>query len=87
MTREKKELGNYRVVLDLSFPGEDSVNGHINKHLLEGAPYKLHLPTPLDLANIITKKGTGALLFKLDLAPAYRQLPSDPWDWPLLGIS
>ena len=68
MTREKKEPGNYRVVLDLSFPGCDSVNGHINKHLLEGAPYKLHLPTPLDLAELITQIGPGALLFKLDLA-------------------
>ena len=87
MTREKKEPGNFRVILDLSFPTGDSVNGHINKNLLEGAPYKLHLPTALDFANIITKKGKGALLFKLDLARAYRQLPSDPWDWPLLGIS
>ena len=26
-------------------------------------------------------------MFKVDLARAYRQLPSDPWDWPLLGIS
>ena len=25
-------------------------------------------------------------LFKLDLARAYRQLPSDPLDWPLLGV-
>ena len=87
MTREKKEPGCFRVVLDLSFPCEDSVNGHIDKHLLEGAPYKLHLPNPLHLANIITQKGKGALLFKLDLARVYRQLPSDPWDWPLLGIS
>ena len=26
-------------------------------------------------------------MFKVDLARAYRQLPSDPWDWPLLGFS
>ena len=67
MTRQKKELGNYRV--DLFFPGEDSVNGHINKRPVEGAPYKLHLPTPLDLSNLI---------FKLNLAQAYHQLLSDP---------
>ena len=78
MTREKKDPGNFRVILDLSFPPGDSVNGQINKHLPEGAPYKLHLPTPLQLANIITRKGKGALLFKLDLARAYHQLPSDP---------
>ena len=87
MTREKKDPGPYRVVLDLSFPGCDSVNGQINKHLLEGAPYKLRLPTLLHLANLIATKGLRALLFKLDLAWAYCQLLSDPWDWPLLGIT
>ena len=25
-------------------------------------------------------------MFKVDLARAYRQLPSDPWDWVLLGL-
>ena len=93
MTREKKDPGQYRVILDLSFPGKDRVNGQIDRHLLEGAPYKLRLPTPIYLANLISKKGKGAYLWKgayllkLDLARAYRQLPSDPWDWPLLGIS
>ena len=55
--------------------------------MLEGAPYKLHLPTPLDLAHLMVRHGRGCFLFKLDLARAYRQLPTDPWDWPLLGIA
>ena len=62
------------------------MNFHIDKHLLEGAPYKLHLPTPLDLAHLLVRHGRGSYMFKLDLQRAYRQLPTDPWDWPLLGI-
>ena len=85
LTREKREPGLYRFILDLSFPWGDSVNFH-DKHLLKGAPYKLHLPTPLDFAHLLVRHGRGSYMFKLDLKRAYRQLPTDPWDWPLLGI-
>ena len=44
------------------------------------------LPTPLDLASLIVKFGTGCYLWKSDLERAYRQLRVDPLDYPLLGI-
>ena len=87
MTREKKQSDEYRVILDLSFPEGLSVNASIPKLLYEGAPYKLRLPTCLDLADLVLKHGQGTLLYKVDLSRAYRQLPADPHDWPLLGIS
>ena len=86
MVRPKKEPGKFRVILDLSFPLGSSVNSYIPNLSYDGAPYKLRLPTALDLAEIISKHGTGSYLYKLDLARAYRQLPADPLDWPLLGI-
>ena len=86
MTREKKDSPDRRVILDLSFPVGHSVNSEIHKHCFEGGPYKLRLPGALDLAEHIAKRGTSCLLYKVDLSRAYRQLPSDPWDWPLLGI-
>ena len=86
MTREKKNSDEYRVILDLSFPEGHSVNACIPKLLYEGAPYKLRLPTSLDMADLILKHGKGTLLYKIDLSRAYRQLPIDPHDWPLLGI-
>ena len=55
--------------------------------LYEGCPYKLRLPSPIYLAELIVAKGPGCLMFKIDLAHAHIQLPSDPWDWPLLGLS
>ena len=41
----------------------------------------------IDLAHLLVRHGRGCFLFKLDLERAYRQLPTDPWDWPLLGIA
>ena len=63
-----------------------SVNTSIPRIIFEGSPFKLHLPTPLDLAETIAWKGQFCYLYKVDLSRAYRQLPIDPFDWPLLGI-
>ena len=37
------------------------------------------------MAELIASEGKMCYLYKLDLARAYRQLPSDPLVWPLLG--
>ena len=86
MTREKKNSDEYCVILDLSFLEGHSVNACIPKLLYEGAPYKLRLPTSLDMADLILKYSKGTVLHKIDLSRAYRQLPVDPHDWLLLGI-
>ena len=86
MAWPKREPGQHRIILDLSFPLGHSVNSSIPKVIYEGGPYKLHLPTPLDLAELIAARRPGAMMYKVDLEFAYRQLPSDPYDWPLLGI-
>ena len=46
----------------------------------------MKLPSPLDLASIIRELGVGCMLYKVDLSRAYRQLRSDPLDWPFLGV-
>ena len=86
MVRPKKEEGKFRVILDLSFPCGMSVNSFIPRLSFDGAPYKLRLPTALDFAEIISSFGHGCYISKLDLSRAYRQLPCDPLDWPLLGL-
>ena len=47
----------------------------------------LTYPTVDDIADRIIQLGPGCLLFKRDLKRAYRQLPVDPFDYPLLGYS
>ena len=86
MVRPKKEKDKFRVILDMSFPLGSSVNSHIPRMSFDGAPYKLKLPTALDLAEHIARKGPGCYMYKLDVPRAYRQLPIDPLDWPLTGI-
>ena len=87
MTRPKRDSDDLRVILDLSFPEAESVNHGIPRQSLDAAPFKLCLPTPEVLANKIRDLGPGCLLYKADLSRAYRQLRSDPLDWPLLGLS
>ena len=86
MTRAKKDPGERRVILDLSFPDGAGVNSFIPKTLFDGGPYKLRLPTAIQFANLIAEMGAGCWLTKMDLSRAYRQLPMDPFDWALLGI-
>ena len=69
-----KDTTELRVIMDLSFPEGSSVNWAIPREALDGEPFKLRLPMP------------DMLLYKIDLKRAYRQLRSDPLDWPLLGL-
>ena len=86
LTRPKQDSDKMRVILDLSFPHGTSVNDGIPAGELDGAAFKLKLPTPHTLADRIRALGRGCLIYKIDLSRAYRQLRSDPLDWPLLGI-
>ena len=73
-----------RFILDLSCPKGASVNDGICKDFYLGEPVNLTYPTVDDIAERIVQFGPGCL-FKRDLKRAYRQLPVDPYDYPLLG--
>lgn len=87
MTRPKKNSTERRIILDLSWPLLHSVNAGIPRDTYCGVPYKLRLPTADDAIALIHKHGPRCFMYSVDLARAYRQLRSDPLDWPLLGIS
>ena len=74
-----------RFILDLSWPAGLCVNDGISKDFFLGEPVSLTYPTVDDIADRIVQLGPGCLLFKRDLRCAYRQLPVDPFDYPLLG--
>ena len=44
----------------------------------------MHLPSPRDLCDLIRRVEKGSFLCSADVARAYRQLPLDPGDWPLV---
>ena len=87
MTAEKKESTKRRVIIDLSYPHGSSVNDGVPKNFFQGKPATYVLPTVHDLAQLIIDRGPGSFIWKTDLQRAYRQLRSDPLDYPLMGIS
>lgn len=76
----KKNSGKVRVIHHLSYPhGGDSVNAAIVEE-------PLRLPTFGHAARTVVQFGEGALLIKLDVSAAYKQVPVRREDWPLLGF-
>ena len=86
MTRPKKDARYRRVIVDLSWPQGASINDGVDQvHYLDG-PATVKLPTAEYMVQRILQLGTGAWLYKTDLARGYRQLRVDPLDWPFLGF-
>ena len=86
-TVEKSNSTDRRVIVDLSWPTDHSINSGINKNLYLGEIIDLKYPTVDSLCKIIREKGPNSLLFKRDLKRAYRQIPIDPVDSRFLGYS
>jgi len=85
-TVPKRGSTKRRVVMDLSFPNNESVNSGIPNNAYLNDPYKLRLPGIDRLCQFILQHGRGCLIYKKDLRRAYRQLPIDPKDYNLLGF-
>ena len=86
MTAPKKDSIKRRVIIDLSFPAGSSVNDGVARNFFQGKHRSYNLPTVHDLAEIVIDQGQGTLMWKNDLERAYRQLRSDPMDYPLMCI-
>ena len=48
--------------------------------------YKLQYPTVDDITAYLRELGSEALIYKVDLSRAFRQLPIDPSDYNLLCL-
>ena len=82
----KRNSVELRVVHDLSFPEGSSVNDGIRSDQYLEQFFKLRLPGIDRLVEFVNAKGRGCHVFKKDLRRAYRQIPIDPQDYPLLGL-
>ena len=75
------EPDNWRLIVDLSFPGASSVNDGIGPELC-GLRY-----TSVDAAcQRVLELGQGAVLAKFDMSGAFRTVPVHPDDRHLLGM-
>ena len=83
MSRPKTE-DKRRIILDLSYPHERSINAFIRKNCVMGVEREHSLPTVDNLLRDLSSMGTGALMFTVDVARAYKNFRTCPLDWPLL---
>ena len=74
-------LGKWRIITDLSFPPEGSVNDGIDPALCS-----LSYVTVDGVASLAAELGRGTLLTKIDIESAYRLIPVHLSDRSLLGI-
>ena len=86
MTRDKPGSESRRVIIDLSWPPENSVNAGIHKDSYLGTDFSLTFPTVDHITDALKKIGRGAHLFKIDINRAFRHVKIDPLDYDLLGL-
>ena len=86
MTRPKADPSKRRVITDLTFPHDSSINSYIMKNSALGHIRAHSLPTITDLVAILRSAPPTAHMFTIDIARAYRNFRSDPLDWPLLCV-
>ena len=78
---KRSQPGKWRLILDLSAPDGHSVNDGINSDICS-MPY-----ASVDhAAQIISQLGQDALMAKINIAHAYRNVPVHPQDRYLLGM-
>ncbi len=78
---KKSNPDKWRLILDLSSPAGHSVNDGIGKELSS-----LKYVSVDDVVSRVLKVGKGALLAKMDIKQAYRNIPVHPDDRYLLGM-
>ena len=72
--------------MNLSYPRGKSVNDFVDKELFDGSKFALKLPTIDDIVSELNHLGSEALLAKIDVARAFRNLRVDPADSLKFGI-
>jgi len=86
MTRAKNGSLKRRLIFNLSAPFGFSVNDAVPEGSLDGVPRRVTLPGAHDFGLLMASKGAGSWVFSVDISRAYRWLPADPRDWPLMGF-
>lgn len=85
MTREKGSEQR-RVIIDVSYPEENSINAYMYKNCSLGRQREQTLPSVDDVVKIISEMGSTTYMATTDISRAYNNFVSCPLDWPLLGF-
>ena len=83
---EKPNAPNRRVIIDLSWPKNNSVNAGVDKNSYLGSEFCLTFLTIDDITSELVKIGPGCHIYKVDISRAFRHLKIDPLEYDLLGL-
>ena len=72
--------------MDLSWPKGASVNTSVQKDVYLDTQYILNYPSIDSITSSLVKLGPEALIYKVDISRAFRQIKIDPRDIDLLGL-
>ena len=86
ITRTKEDSHKRRVIIDLSWPNGASINHYTDSNEYMGTAFKLCYPSVDNFTDRLRKLSRGALMHKINLSRAFRQLKVDPADYPLLCL-
>lgn len=78
----KKRSHKVRVIHDLSWPPNSSINDYIDIE-----DYRVHYMSVDDVVDQIRILGPNCQIAKLDLEDAFKHIPVHPSDWELLGYT
>ena len=78
---QKKEVGKWRLIMDLPHPEWASINDGIDKALASISYVSVH-----NVAVVVLKLGQAAFIRKCDVQNAYRNVPINPKDTNWLGL-
>ena len=81
-----KDIDKRRIIVDLSYSGQDSVNGLIAKAYYDGRPFALTLPSLDYLIQDIINCPRNPRIMKIEIERAFRNVHLDPADVMKLGI-
>ena len=76
-----KKSGGHRIIVHLSAPAGSAINEGIDPET-----YSLQYITVGDVVRHVKQHGVGALMYKVDIRHAFRNIPVHPDDWCLLGM-
>ena len=78
MSRPKADPAQRRVITDLTFPRENSVNAYIRKNTIVGEERTHSLPTVDAVVDRVLSLGTGSFIFTVDVSRAYKNFDLGP---------
>ena len=84
MVRDKQD--SKRTIMDLSWPKGASVNASVSKDVYLDTQYALTYPSIDSIVSSLVKLSPAALIYKVDISRAFRQINIDPKDIDLLGL-